>query len=65
MADLNTRLNKAIQDERQAQSEYRALAQEAAAQDRETLLAMAEDERRHEQNLQRIVEQRRTGTPAR
>jgi rubrerythrin len=61
MADLHTRLNKAIEDERQAQTEYRNLAQEAAAQDRDALLAMAEDEHRHEQTLQRIVAQQRRG----
>ena len=55
MADVHERLAKAIQDERKAHEEYKTLAQQVSGQDRETLLAMAADEHRHQENLERMV----------
>lgn len=64
MPDLDTRLDKAITDERKAHSEYTELAQQVTGQDRTTLLEMAADEHRHEQALQRIMAEQKRGAGA-
>jgi len=54
--DVRGRLTKAIADERKAHEEYKTLAQQVSGQDRETLLSMAADEHRHQENLERMVQ---------
>ena len=56
-SNLQSRLTKAIEDEKKAHAEYETLAQQVTGEDRQTLLAMAADEHRHQENLQRIVQQ--------